>query len=153
MEVSACRWGALAAFGLLSTLPLIVRAAEPCKLLTVQEISQVLGASVSPTPVGTTGCLWKGNPQGVSIALRDAKAWARITAPGPGITRTTVSGLGDAASITGLDEAAHPGQENVLTLAVKQGANVIILTVLGVKGNERQRSSEESLARLALRRL
>lgn len=153
MEVSARRWGALAAFGLLCILPQAVSAADPCKLLTVQEIGQVLGVSVSPTPLGTTGCLWTGSSQRVSIVLRDATAWARITAPVQGITKTSVSGLGEATSVSGLDEAVHPGQENVLTLSVKQGASVIVLTVYGVKGTERQRSLEESLARLALRRL
>jgi ABC-type uncharacterized transport system YnjBCD ATPase subunit len=43
--------------------------------------------------------------------------------------------------------------QNFLTLSVKQGANVIILTVSGVNGTERQRSAEEALARLALGRL
>jgi len=148
MEASARRWGALAAFGLLSTLPQAVSAAEPCKLLTVQEIAQVLGASVSPpTPLGTTGCLWSGSAQRVNIALRPAKAWASITMPGPGITKTSVSGLGEAASISSMDN------QNFLTLSVKQGANVIILTVSGVNGTERQRSAEEALARLALGRL
>jgi hypothetical protein len=48
----------LAAFGLFSTLPLAVSAAEPCKLLTVEEISQVVGGSLSPSPLGSTGCFW-----------------------------------------------------------------------------------------------
>jgi hypothetical protein len=148
MEASARRWGALAAFGLLSTLARAVSAAEPCKLLTLQEIGQVLGASVSPpTPLGTTGCLWSGSAQRVSIVLRPATAWARITMPGPGITKTNVSGLGEAASFSGMDN------QKFLTLSVKQGANVIVLTASGVNGTERQRSAEESLARLALPRL
>ena len=153
MEISP-GWGAFAAFGLLSMLPQTVSAADPCKLLTAQEIGQVLGASISaPTPLGTTGCLWAGNSQRVSIVLRDATAWTRITMSVHGITKTSVSGLGEAASISGLDEAGHQGKENVLTLSVKQGGSVIVLTVYGVKGADRQRSSEESLARLALRRL
>jgi hypothetical protein len=81
----------------------------------------------------------------VSIVLRDATAWARIIAPGPRITKTSVSGLGEAAQ--------YSGMENVWTLSVKQGASVIVLTVYGVTGAEQQRSLEESLARLALRRL
>jgi hypothetical protein len=146
MEVSARRWGALVALGLLSTLPRAVNAAEPCKLLTVQEIGQVLGVPVSPpTPLGTTGCYWAGGSQRVNVVVRDATSWARITAPGPRITKTNVSGLGEAAQYSGMD--------NVWTLSVKQGASIIVLTVSGAKGPERQRSSEESLARLALLRL
>jgi hypothetical protein len=145
MYASARRWGALVAFGLLAALPRVVSAADPCKLLTVQEVAQVLGNSVSPMPLGTTGCMWKGSPQGVSIALRDASAWPRITAQGPGITKTDVSGIGDAASSSGM--------QNMWTLSVKQGNNVIVLTVTGAKTADQQRSSEESLARLALKRL
>jgi len=145
MGVFTRRWGALAAFWLSSTLPQIVSAAEPCKLLTAQELSQVLGASVSPKPAGTTGCLWEGNPIRVNIGLRDAKVWPRITATGPRITKTDVSGLGDAAQFSGMD--------NIWTLSVKQGASVIVLTVLGTKSADQQRSMEESPARLALKRL
>jgi hypothetical protein len=126
-------------------LPQAVSAAEPCKLLTVQEIAQVLGNSVSPMPLGTTGCMWKGSPQGVSIALRDASIWARTIAPGPGITKRDVSGIGDAAQFSGV--------QDTWTLSVKQGNNVIVLTVHNAKSPDQQRSSEESLARLALRRL
>ena len=145
MEASAHRWGAVVAFGLLAALPRIVSGAEPCKLLTVGEIAQVLGNSVLPMPLGTTGCIWNGSPQGVSIALRDASAWARITMPGPGITKTDVGGIGDAASFSGM--------QNIWTLSVKQGNNVIVLTVYGAKSPDQQRSSEESLARLALKHL
>ena len=81
----------------------------------------------------------------MSIVLRDATAWARITAPGPRTTKTSVSGLGEAAEFSGMD--------NVWTLSVKQGSALIVLTVYGAKDPERQRPSEESLARLALRRL
>jgi len=145
MAVSTRRWAVFAAFGLLSAVPLAVGAAEPCKLLTVQEIAQVLGNSVSPMPLGASGCMWKGSPQYVSITLRDASAWARITMPGPGITKTDVSGIGDAAQFSGM--------QSIWTLSVKQGNNVVVLTVYGAKGPDQQRSSEESLGRLALKGL
>jgi hypothetical protein len=153
MEPSARRLGALAAFGLMCLLPRAAGAAEPCKLLTVQEIGQVLGAPVSSAaPLGTTGCFWAGGSLRVSIVLRPESAWARTTMPVPGMTKTSVGGLGEAASVSGLD-VAHPDPNNVLTLSVKQGASVIVLTVYGVMGADRQRSAEESLARLVLRRL
>ncbi len=145
MNSSAHRWRTLLAFGLLATLPMLANAAEPCNLLTVQEIAQALGNPVSPTPLGTTGCMWKGSPQGVSIVLRDASAWARITMAGPGITKTDVSGIGDAASFSGM--------QNYWTLSVKQGSSVIVLTVNNAKSPDQQRSSEELLAKLALKRL
>lgn len=147
MQVQA-RWEVLGAFLLFSTLPLAVMAAEPCKLLTAEEIGHAVGGSVSPSPLGSTGCFWKGTSQTVSIVLRDASAWQRITAPGPGMTKTSVSGLGDAAQYSGLS-----GKDDNLTLSVKQGAKVIVLTATGVKGAEKTRSAEAALARLALGRL
>ena len=146
MKVLVDRWATLAALGLLSTLPQVVSAAEPCKLLTVQEVGQALGASAStPAPQGTAGCIWTAGSQRVSITLRDATAWPRLTAQGPGITKTDVSGIGDAAQ--------YSCMQDTWTLSVKQGASVIVLTVYGVKGADRQRSLEESLARLAVHRL
>jgi hypothetical protein len=145
MEVFKRRWAMPLALALAFALPQAAGAAEPCTLLTVQEITQVLGNSVSPMPLGTTGCMWKGSPQYVSIVLRDASAWARTTAPGPGITKTDVTGIGDAAQFSGM--------QNIWTLSVKQGNNVVVLTVYGAKSPDQQRSSEESLVRLALKGL
>jgi hypothetical protein len=65
--------------------------------------------------------------------------------PVQGMTKTDVSGIGDAASLSGM--------QNIWTLSVKQGNNVIVLTVYGAKSPDQQRSSEESLARLALKHL
>ena len=138
MAGPAYRWRALAAFGLFSALTQGVSAAEPCEFLTVQEIGQVLGASVAPPmPMGTTGCLWKSGSQSVSISVRPATAWARITMPGPGITKTDVSGLGESSSLSSM------GNGDALTLSVKHGATIIILTVSGVMDSARTRAAEE----------
>jgi hypothetical protein len=145
MQATARRWATFVALGLLFTLPGAASAAGPCDLLTLEEIAQVLGNPVSPTPVGTTGCMWKGSPQYVSIVQRPASAWGRIIMPVPGVTKTDVSGIGDEASLSGM--------QNIWTLSVKQGNSVIVLTVYGAKSPDQQRSSEESLARLALKHL
>lgn len=145
MEASARRWATFVAFGLLFGLPQAASAAGPCDLLTVQEIARVLGNPVTPMPVGTTGCMWKGSPQYVSIVQRPASAWGRIILPVQGMTKTDVGGIGDAASLSGM--------QDIWTLSVKQGNNVIVLTVYGAKSPDQQRSSEESLARLALKHL
>jgi hypothetical protein len=99
--------------------------------LTVKEIAQVLGNTVSSIPVGTTGCMWKGSPQYVSVVQLPASAWGRIIMPVQGY----VSGIGDAVSLSGM--------QNLWTLSVKQGNNVIVLTVYGAKSPDQQRSSEE----------
>jgi hypothetical protein len=142
MKVSVRRWAVLTA------LPLALSAAEPCKLLTVEEITQAVGGSVSPSPLGSTGCFWKGSSQTVNITVRDASAWPRISAPGPGMTKTNASGIGDAAQYSALT-----GKDAAQTLSVKQGAKIIVLTVNGVKDAEKTRAVEASLAKLALGRL
>lgn len=145
MEASARQWLPYVALGLLFALPRAASAAGPCDLLTVEEIAQVLGNPVLPMPDGTTGCTWKGSPQYVSIVQRPASAWGRIIMPVPGMTKTDVSGIGDAASLSGM--------QNIWTLSVKKGNSVIVLTVYGAKNPDQQRSSEESLARLAVQHL
>lgn len=145
MKATPLRLLILAASALLFLLPWPASAADPCALLTTQEIQQVLGNSVTSTPIGTTGCMGKGTPQSMTIVLRPASAWARIVMPIQGVTKTDVGGIGDAASFS--------GQSNMWTLSVKQGANVIVLTVMGAKNPDQQKASELALARLALKRL
>jgi hypothetical protein len=145
MKLSVRRWSATVTFGLVFTLSLPVSAADHCKLLTDQEIAQALGNSVSPSPLGSTGCMWKGTPQYVSIVVRPASSWDRIIMPVQGATKTDISGIGDAASFSGM--------QNIWTLSVKRGSNIIVLTVYGAKTPDQQKSSEQSLAKLALKHL
>jgi hypothetical protein len=145
MKASSFRLAILAAFGLLFIFPLPARAAEPCSLLTLQEIVQVLGNPVTANPLGTTGCMWKGTPQYVSVVVRPASSWSRIILPVQGVTKTDVGGIGDAASLSGM--------QNIWTLSVKQGSNVLVITVYNTKPPDQQKTSEQSLAKLALKRL
>jgi len=145
MKATPLRLLILAASALLFLLPWPASTADPCALLTTQEIQQVLGNSVTSTPIGTTGCMGKGTPQSMTIVLRPASAWASITTPVQGITKTDVSGIGDAASFSAM--------QNIWTLSVKQGNNVLVLTVYGAKTPDQQKSSEQSLAKLAVKRL
>jgi hypothetical protein len=145
MKATSLRLAILAAPALLLTLPRPALAADTCALLTTQEIAQALGNSVTPTPLGTTGCMWKGTPQYVSIVVRPASSWDRIIMPVQGATKTDISGIGDAASFSGM--------QNIWTLSVKRGSNIIVLTVYGAKTPDQQKSSEQSLAKLALKHL
>jgi hypothetical protein len=145
MKPSSLRLAILVLPALLLTLPRPAFATDPCSLLTQQEIQQVLGNSVTPNPLGTTGCMWKGTPQYVSIVVRPASAWARTILPVQGMTKTDVSGIGDAASLSGM--------QNIWTLSVKQGNNVLVLTVYNTKTPDQQKSSEQALAILAIKRL
>ena len=153
---STRRWAALGALALLAAVGRVASATEACKLLTVEEIGRALGATVSnTTPLGTTGCIWATNSSKVTLTLKDAKdpsRWARVTMPIPGMTKTIISGLGDAAQIT---VAVENGNANdaYATLSVKQGVNIITLGVYGPKDPNQQSALEQSLARLVLGRL
>jgi hypothetical protein len=134
----------------------VVCAAEPCKLLTVEEIGRALGATVSnTTPLGTTGCIWATDSSKVTLTLKDAKdpsRWERVTTPVPGVTKSSVNGLGEAAQIAVAVESGN-AKDAYATLSVKQGANIITLGVYGPKDPNQQSALEQSLARIVLGRL
>jgi hypothetical protein len=94
---------------------------------------------------GNNGCIWGSGLQRVILILGDASTWSQITAPSPGVTKNEVSGIGDAAFFG--------GGFGTWTLTVKRGNDVISLVVIGAKIPDLQKSSEQSLAKLALKRL
>jgi hypothetical protein len=143
MKPSLLRLSIFAA--LLFSLPRPACAADPCKLLTAEEVAPVIGSSVSPNPFGNNGCMWGSGLQRVILMLGDASAWSQIIAPAPHITKTEVSGIGDAAFFG--------GGFGTWTLTAKQGNEVISIVVIGAKTPDLQKSSEQSLAKLALKRL
>jgi len=145
MKASSLRLATLTALALVLTLPRIASAADPCKLLTADEVAPVIGSSVSPNPFGNNGCMWGNGLQRVILMLGDASTWSQIAAPAPNITKTDVSGIGDAAFFG--------GGFGTWTLTVKQGNDVISLVVIGAKTPDLQNSSEQTLAKLALKRL
>lgn len=156
MKQSAHLWRNLGLLALLAATGPVASAAEPCNLLTAEEINRVLGAKVSnTTPLGTTGCIWATSSSKVTLTLKDAKdpsVWARVTTPVPGMTKSSISGLGDAAQITGAVESGN-AKDAYATLSVKQGVHLITLGVYGPKDPKEQSALEQSLARLALGRL
>lgn len=156
MKKSAYRWGTLGVLALLAAGNRVACATEACGLLTVEEIGRVLGSTVSnTTPLGTTGCVWATNSSKVTLTLKDAKdpsRWARVTMPVPGMTKSSISGLGDAAQITVAVESGN-AKDAYATLSVKRGANIITLGVYGPKDPNQQSALEQSLARLVLGRL
>jgi hypothetical protein len=66
--------------------------------------------------------------------------------PIQGINKTPISGIGDAAQVS------DAGKEDAITLSVKKGDHVVVLTVFGLNDRERERSVAESLAKGALAR-
>jgi hypothetical protein len=118
-------------------------AAEPCKLLTVAQVSTALGVTVGAgQPIGTTGCSWaSAKPhEVVTLSLWPPAQWDRLKAGGalPGTTNTPVSGLGDGAFYTSIVQYE--------VLYVKKADTVYLFKVYGVADKAKQMSTEKTLA-------
>jgi hypothetical protein len=128
--------------GLSSRSAAAQNAEAPCGLLTVAEISAVIGAAASaPQAIGTTGCSWSAPHIIVSVSLWDGSKWDQLRTPFPGATRTSVSGLGDDAFSTTLGKP----DKAFVTLSIKKGATAYVLKVYGVRASQ-QASMEKALA-------
>ena len=131
--------GLLAILTVCSSRPVYGAAAsDPCSLLTPAQVSAVLGVTVGAgKPVATKLCDWTtpGQPAGstakkVTVTLQDARAFAYAQMPvGHGVTKTSVSGIGDDAVY-----GTTPGYATVLT--VKKGDVVFVVHVWGFDQNK-----------------
>ena len=83
---------------------------------------------------------------------KDPSVWARVTTPVPGMTKSPISGLGDAAQVTIAGDSGNGKHANA-TLSVKHGADILTLGINGPQGADKQSELEQSLARLVLKRL
>ena len=128
-------------------------AASPCTLLTLQQVGAVLGASFDKAiPAGAKVCEWiatgPSGPNGtkkVELAMVPANEFATRVSPVPApMTRTPVSGVGDAANY----ETTPMGG----TLSVKKGDSYFILQVRGVPVANQQQM-EVTLAQDAVSKL
>jgi hypothetical protein len=76
----------------------------PCSLLTSAQVSAAVGVSVSAAqPIAAAGCSWSAPHMIITLSLWDGSGWESMKAPLPGVTKTSVSGLGDDASFRLLD--------------------------------------------------
>ena len=107
----------------------------PCALLTQDQVSTVIGASVAAgSPIANSGCSWttKAAPKVVlSVSMQSDKmfAAAKSSAP-PDTTKSSISGVGDEAIIT--------GAQNFSSLWVKKGAKYLLVRIYGLSASEAQ---------------
>ena len=133
--------GALATFG---TLEAVAQSGStPCGLLTAAQVSSAVGATVgNGEPLATTGCTWSWGRANATLSLWDASKWDQMkSAMLPGVTKSSVSGLGDAAF-----SATMGTSKQFAVLNVKKGATVYIFKVYGVENPSDQLSIEKTLA-------
>jgi hypothetical protein len=118
---------------------------NPCEQVTAAKVSAALGETVAAgQQAGTKTCSWSANKpthQVVSLMYSPPGDWnTRKTRPMPGVTRTTVSGVGD--------EAFTMTAANFTTLYVKKGSTIFMVRVYGVPDVGRQIAIEKTIAQM-----
>jgi len=123
-------------------------ASDRCSLLTPAAISAALGVNVEAgQPIFTTGCSWQSLKPHiiVSVSVGDDAKYKIWTGNVLGVTKSSVSGLGD--------EAATGTLGNLTSLWVRHGKNAFQLRVYGVPDPAKQLAVEKTLARDVLKKL
>jgi hypothetical protein len=139
--------GALAALGL--GMADAQAGPAPCSLLSSAEISAAVGVTVGAAqPIATTGCSWSGPHIIVSVSLWDASDWGKMKTPVPGMSRSSVAGLGDDAFFSTMGSA----EKQFTALTVKKGSTAYVIKVYGGNAAE-QMSREKTLAGNVLAKL
>ena len=129
--------------------PVAYSETAPCALLTQSQVSTVLGASVAAaSPIANTGCSWTttGVPRAtVTVSMQNQKmfAAAKSSTP-PETTKTQISGLGDEAIFTGV--------QNFSSLWIRKGTTFLLVRIYGVPVTEGQ-TKLKALATNALSKL
>jgi hypothetical protein len=144
-----CRRWTFCALALAFSAAAARAAPEPCTLLSQAQVSAALGVNVGAgQPIGTTGCSWSSDKphEIVTVSLWPPTEWNRMkTSPLPGTTSTPAAGLGD--------DAFYATIAKYTVLYVKKGQTVYLFKVYGVQSQEKQMSTEKTLAQHALAKL
>ena len=116
---------------------------NPCGQVTPAEVSAALGETVAAgQQAGTKTCSWSANKpthQVVSLMYSPPGDWnTHKTRLMPGVTKASVSGVGD--------EAFAETSGNLTTLYVKKGRTTFMVRVYGVPDPSRQLAIEKPIA-------
>jgi hypothetical protein len=123
---------------------------EPCAQLTSAQVSNALGETVGTgQKSGTKTCTWVADKpihQIVTLMFSPPGDWvSRKTRPMPGVTKSSVSGIGDDA----MAETAG----DLTTLFVKKGNTTFMVRVYGVPAAAKQLAIETPIAQAVAARL
>lgn len=143
---------ALAVTGYAGRVASAAARVDQCTLLTPAQIDSVIaGNFAAGQAIGTTGCSWSATQQVgmkkpiVTVSLWPGNDWTKLQAPLPGVTKSSVSGLGDgamSATIGGLT-----------SLYVLKGSTIFLVKIYGIPGEDKQESIEKTLAGDVLKRM
>ena len=120
-----------------------------CALLTQDQVSTAVGKTVGAgSPIANTGCSWTTPGPGkitVSVSMQSEKMFdaAKSSNP-PNTTKTSVSGVGDEAVFTGV--------ENFSSLWIRKGTKFLLVRIYGVPLSDAQ-SKLKALAKDAVSKL
>jgi len=123
---------------------------DPCAQVSPAQVSNALGETVGAgQKSGKATCAWiadKPVHQVVSLMFSPPGDWeSRKTRPMPGITKSSVSGVGDDAIATTLG--------NFTTLFVKKGSATFMVRVYGVPDTSKQLAIEKPIAQAVAAKL
>lgn len=107
----------------------------PCALLTQNQVSTTIAASVgAASPIANTGCSWHttgAKSITVTVSMQNEKMFAGAkSSAAPGMTNTPISGIGDEAVFTGV--------ENFSSLWVKKGSKFLLVRIYGLAVSDAQ---------------
>jgi hypothetical protein len=121
-------------------------ATAPCELLTQNQVSTAIRASAGPgSPIANTGCSWKASQVTVTVSIQNEKMFGGAKRnPAPGMTRMSVSGVGD--------EAIFIGAEKFSSLWVRKGTTYLLVRIYGVPMSDAQ-TELKTLASTAVSKL
>jgi len=107
----------------------------PCNLLTQDQVSTIVGKTVGAgAPIANTGCSWTtpGTPKvTVTVSMQSEKMFdAAKSSNMPKTTKTPVSGIGDEAVFTGV--------ENFSSLWIRKGTKFLLVRIYGVAVSDAQ---------------
>ncbi len=118
-------------------------APDPCTLLTPDQINGATGFNFGAGTAIIAGksCQWISPSPKHGIATIDffpGESWDKMKAPLAGLTKTSVSGVGDGAFYTVVGTFS--------TLTVKTGNAVFNMKVYGIADHAKQEAIEKTLA-------
>jgi hypothetical protein len=121
----------------------------PCALLTQDQVSGTVGASVGAgSPIANTGCSWtttSGPRVVVSVSMQSEKMFDAVKSSNPPqTTKTSISGVGDEAVFTGV--------QGFSSLWTKKGTKFLLVRVYGLPVSDAQ-TKLTALAKNALSKL
>ncbi len=107
----------------------------PCSLLTQEQVSAIVGVSVGAgSPIANTGCSWQSTGPArvmVTLSMQTEKMFAGAkSSAAPGMTKMPLSGIGDEAIFTGV--------QNFSSLWVRKGTTFPLFRVYGLPVSEAQ---------------